>query len=80
MFFSIDINNNKKYNNNERSDLMNIRQLRKSLKLTQSELAVKCGVSLTTIQLWERGVSQPKEENLIKLRQALKVDESNGEK
>ena len=59
---------------------MNIRQLRKSLKLTQSELAVKCGVSLTTIQLWERGVSQPKEENLIKLRQALKVDESNGEK
>lgn len=43
---------------------MNIRQLRKELNMTQSTLAVKCNVSLTTIQLWERGVTTPKEENL----------------
>ena len=54
---------------------MNIRQLRRDLKLSQSELAVKCGVSLTTIQLWERSVSKPNEENLIKLKKALKVGE-----
>ena len=52
---------------------MDIRKLRNELKITQSELAVKCGVSLTTIQLWERGVSTPKEENLIKLKEVLKV-------
>ena len=56
---------------------MNIRKLRTELKMTQSELAVKVGVSLTTIQLWEREVSKPKEENLIKLKLALKVDDSN---
>jgi len=54
---------------------MNIRKLRTGLKMTQSELAKKCGVSLTTIQLWEREVSQPKTENLIKLKETLKVKE-----
>lgn len=52
---------------------MNIRELRKGLGLTQTELALKCGVSLTTIQLWERKVTQPKDENLEKLKKALKV-------
>ena len=57
----------------ERSDVMDIRKLRKELGLTQSDLAIKCGVSLTTIQLWERGVSTPSEENLEKLKKALQV-------
>ena len=54
---------------------MNIKEQRKKLNLTQTELAVKCGVSLTTIQLWERGVTQPKEENEKKLREVLKLEE-----
>ena len=33
---------------------MDIKKLRTELKMTQSELAIKCNVSLTTIQLWER--------------------------
>lgn len=52
---------------------MNIKELRKALKLSQSALAVECGVSLTTIQLWERNVSKPSAENLEKLKKALKV-------
>ena len=52
---------------------MNIKKLRKKLNLSQSDLAVKCGVSLTTIQTWERGVSTPSEENLKKLKKALRV-------
>jgi len=54
---------------------MNIKELRKALNLSQSALAVKCGVSLTTIQLWERKVSQPNEENLIRLKEVLKIDQ-----
>jgi transcriptional regulator with XRE-family HTH domain len=53
---------------------MNIKELRKELGLTQTELAIKCEVSLTTIQLWERGVTKPSVENELKLKQALKLD------
>ena len=51
----------------------NLRELRKEAGLTQMMLAVKVGVSLMTIQLWERGVTTPKEENLSKLREVLNV-------
>ncbi|NLO21050.1 MAG: helix-turn-helix domain-containing protein, partial [Syntrophomonadaceae bacterium] len=34
----------------------NLKQIRKSLGLSQMDLAQKVGVSLLTIQLWERGV------------------------
>lgn len=53
---------------------MNIMKLRKELKMTQVELAKACGVSLTTIQLWEKEVTTPNEENLIKLKKVLKVE------
>gem|GEM_PF-3009151 len=62
----------------ERSDRMNIRKLRKELKLTQADLAIKCNVSLTTIQLWEREVTTPSKENMIKLKKALEVVDQNG--
>lgn len=51
----------------------NIKELRKAANLTQMDLAVKVGVSLMTIQLWERKVTKPKEENLNKLREALNI-------
>ena len=51
----------------------NLRELRKEAGLTQMTLAVKVGVSLITIQLWERGVTTPKTENLNKLREVLNV-------
>lgn len=51
----------------------NLRELRKAANLTQIELAVKVGVSLMTIQLWERQVTTPKDENLKKLKEALNI-------
>jgi transcriptional regulator with XRE-family HTH domain len=51
----------------------NLKELRKAAKLTQMDLAVKVGVSLMTIQLWERQVTTPKEENLNKLKEALNI-------
>ena len=52
----------------ERNDL---RKRRKALGLSQMELARLVGVSLLTIQTWERGVSEPKPENKEKLEQVL---------
>ena len=50
---------------------MNIKERRKELGLTQMDLAILCGVSLVTIQLWERGAAKPKSENLEKLTEVL---------
>ncbi len=36
------------------------------------DMATRVGVSLLTIQLWERGISQPNAENAEKLEQTLK--------
>jgi predicted transcriptional regulator len=52
----------------ERNDL---RKRRKALGLSQMELARLVGVSLLTIQTWERGVSEPKPENKEKLEQVF---------
>ena len=51
----------------------NLKELRKNAGMTQMELAAKVGVSLMTIQLWERQVTKPKEENLNKLKEALNI-------
>ena len=57
----------------------NLRELRRAANLTQMDLAVKVGVSLMTIQLWERKVTKPREENLNKLREVLNVLPSSEE-
>ncbi len=49
----------------------NLKQIRKSLGLSQIDLAQKVGVSLLTIQLWERGVSQPNETNKEELHRVI---------
>ena len=55
----------------------NLKELRKAAKLTQMDLAVKVGVSLMTIQLWERKVTTPKKENLNKLKEVLNIARNN---
>ena len=52
---------------------LDINKLRKEKKLTQSALAKAVGVSITTIRLWEEGVTTPNNENYIKLCAALGV-------
>lgn len=52
--------------------MTDIKQWREKYKVTQVELAKATGVSLMTIQLWERAVSSPNEENAIKLENAMK--------
>jgi len=49
----------------------NLKQIRKSLRLSQMDLAQKVGVSLMTIQLWERGISRPNETNKIELLRVI---------
>ena len=52
---------------------MNIKKMRQDKKLTQWEVAKMVGVSVNAVVMWERGVSQPKPENMEKLKEALEV-------
>lgn len=58
---------------NQKGFTMNIKELRKKQGLTQIELAKRVGVSMMTIQLWERASTKPNEENLKKLMEVLNV-------
>lgn len=49
----------------------NLKQIRKSLGLSQMDLAQKVGVSLVTIQLWERKISKPTEKNKEELERVI---------
>jgi transcriptional regulator with XRE-family HTH domain len=57
----------------ERSDYMNLKEQRITLGLTQAQVAVAVGVSLTGYQNWEKGLSTPSEENMKKLKKVLKI-------
>jgi len=46
---------------------MTIKELRKKYNLTQTDLCLKCKVSLSTIQFWERGISNPTDERKERL-------------
>lgn len=48
-----------------------IRDLRKKHGLTQQELADKAGVSISSIQGWEHGLFEPKENSIRKIAEAL---------
>ncbi|MGL6120175.1 MAG: helix-turn-helix transcriptional regulator [Fusobacteriaceae bacterium] len=52
-----------------------LKEKRLEMKLTQIDLAQKVGVSMNTIILWEREVSEPNEENLKKLKEVLAIEE-----
>ena len=38
---------------------MNIKRLRKKLKMTQAEFALRVGVAEYTVRRWEKGTHQP---------------------
>ena len=42
---------------------------------SQIDVAIKCGVSLLSYQLWERGAVNPKDENKAKLLEVLGLKE-----
>ena len=50
---------------------LRLKELRKRKGLTQTDVAVKVGVSLTSYQLWERGGMKPNKENQEKLEKVL---------
>lgn len=56
-----------------------LKKRRLALGLSQMDLAEKVGVSLLTIQLWERGVSQPNDKNKEILESVLKTLEKKKE-
>ena len=52
-----------------------LREKREALKLTQTDVAVAVGVSVMAYQMWERGASEPKPENLRKLKEVLGLED-----
>ena len=54
---------------------MDIKKLREATGLTQVEVAVKVGCSLSSFRLWEAGVTTPNPENMEKLIKILGVKE-----
>lgn len=57
---------------------MNLKELRKQKGLTQTDAAVKCGVSLTAWRLWEKGVNSPLLENKLKIKKLEKLPDKAG--
>ena len=51
----------------------NLKQLRKSKGLTQEEFALQLGVVRQTISKWEKGMSVPDSEQLIKIAVILET-------
>ena len=52
----------------------NLKELRVERGLTQADVARKVGVSLTAYLVWERGVGNPNEENMQKLKEVLALE------
>lgn len=52
---------------------LRIKTARKDARLTQSELAKKAGIATITLQQYERGVRQPRLEQIKKIADALEV-------
>lgn len=51
----------------------NLKEIREKLELTQTNVAIKVGVSLTTYRMWEIGVAKPKPIHEEKLKEVLKI-------
>lgn len=54
---------------------MDIKKLREAAGLTQVEVAVKVGCSLSSFRLWEAGVTTPNDENMKMLKEVLGVND-----
>jgi transcriptional regulator with XRE-family HTH domain len=53
--------------------MLNLKVARVKKQYTQTDLAVKIGVSLTTVSSWEIGRGKPSMDNLIKLSNILEI-------
>ena len=51
--------------------MKNLKELREFKKLTQTDVALYCGVSLNAYRNWEIGTSKPNADNLKKLEKLL---------
>ena len=60
----------------DNSFAQNLRKLRKSAGLSQTQLADLVGVSLLTLFRWEKGDRQPRAEEIKKIAQVLHVAEA----
>lgn len=52
-----------------------LRNARHEKKYTQQECALYCDVSVNAYQFWERGLSEPKAENRVKICKFLGIDD-----
>ena len=50
-----------------------LRQLREAAGLTQLEVAVRLGVTITTVYNWERGAAEPSARNLLEIARLFNV-------
>ena len=48
-----------------------LKKIRSQFNMTQVDMARACGVSLPTYILWEKGVSNPNDENQVKLNDVI---------
>lgn len=55
-----------------------IKDIRKTLGVTQEDMARACGVSINTYRNWEHGVTHPNTENQERLNAA--IEKLNGER
>lgn len=68
---SDDINITKRDSEELKRIVTRIKEIRIALGMTQSELAVKMGVSQATIGMWETGARMPRASKLQKLAKIL---------
>lgn len=54
--------------------LKEMKKLRLGLNMTQGDVAKALGVSLTSVQLWEKEITSPTPYNLKKLKKLLKEE------
>lgn len=59
---------------------LKIKKARTELKISQEELAARCGFDRTYISLLERGKRNPSYLNLMRLFKELKIEDIFGEK
>ena len=55
--------------------IKNLKELRISKGLTQVDVAVAVGASLSSYRMWEKGVTTPNPENKVKLLEFLEIKE-----
>lgn len=52
-------------------DIKNLKQIRRSLGMSQITFAGKVGVSMLTVRVWEAGASTPNPTNMAKIKEVL---------